>query len=198
MTLPEALEEARRRLPSIDLIGDPVVRRETAQIAARAPSYFWSVPASSSGYHHPLCRGERGLWVHTLMVSTVVERLLDSRVGLGLLEESDRDLARSAAVLHDMRKNGPPGCASMSSVSDHDLRMARVIREESSLPEAVAEAVESHMGPWYDGPAPEPGLERIVHDADMVASTSTISPAVPAPLPEELADVDGLEEVDLK
>jgi hypothetical protein len=76
--------------------------------------------------------------------------------------------------------------------------MARVIREESDLPEAVAEAVQSHMGPWYDGPEPSGGLGRIVHDADMVASTSTISPAVPAPVPEELSDVDGLEEVDLR
>jgi len=195
---PEALEEARRRLPSLRLIEDRHIRDQTAQVAAKAPRYFWMVPASTSGYHHPLCRGERGLWIHSLMVSTVVERLLDSRVGLGLLEESDRDLARSAAILHDMRKNGPPGSASTSSVSDHDLRMARVIREESDLPEAVAEAVESHMGPWYDGPDPEPGLERIVHDADMVASTSTISPAVPAPVPEELADLDGLEGVDLQ
>jgi len=89
MTLPEALEEARRRLPSLRLIEDRHIREQTAQIAARAPSYFWTVPASTSGHHHPLCRGERGLWVHSLMVSTVVERLLDSRVGLGLLEEFD-------------------------------------------------------------------------------------------------------------
>ena len=48
MTSPEALEEARRRLPSIRLIEDQQIRDQTAQVASRAPDYFWSVPASSS------------------------------------------------------------------------------------------------------------------------------------------------------
>lgn len=78
--------------------------------------------------------------------------------------------------------------------------MADVIREESALPGAVASAVESHMGDWYDGPAPESDLDRLVHDADMIASTSTISPALQGPIPEEILDEVGeqVEQVDLR
>jgi len=190
-----SVRETVRRLPTLRLIHDDDVRRETARVAASAPRYFWSVPASASSYHHPLCRRERGLWAHTLMLSTVVERLVESRVGLGELSEADVDLAHAAAVLHDMRKNGPPEDPAESSVSDHEERMARVVRETSALPWRVASAVESHMGPWYDGPEPEAPLPRLVHDADMVASTATITPAVQGPLPEELQGL-GLDTVD--
>lgn len=191
------LEEVTRRVPTLRLVEDADVREETARLTASAPRYFWEVPASTSGYHHPLCREERGLWVHTLMLSTVVEELGASLVELGRLERDDLDLAHAAAVLHDQRKNGDPADPSTTSVSDHDLRMGRVVREESDLPESVAEAVESHMGPWYDGPDPETPLEDLVHTADMVASTETVTAGVQGPLPEELAG-RGLEEVDLR
>ena len=189
------LRETVRRLPTLRLIHDEDVRRETARVASRAPRYFWHVAASTSSYHHPLCRRDRGLWLHTLMVSTVVERLGASRVELWALSEGDLDRAHAAAVLHDMRKNGPPEDPAESSVSDHDERMSRVVRETSALPSGVASAVASHMGPWYDGPEPETELARLVHDADMVASTATITPVVQGPLPEELSGM-GLETVD--
>lgn len=191
------VEEVRRRVPTLRLIEDSELRRETARVTARAPSYFWEAPASTSGFHHPLCRGERGLWVHTLMLSTVIGRLADSRVGLGDLDREEVDHAHAAAILHDQRKNGDPSNPSTSSVSDHDLRMGRVLREEASVPESVASAIESHMGPWYDGPEPSTPVERLVHTADMVASTASITPAVQGPLPEELADLD-VEAVDLR
>lgn len=190
-----SVRETVRRLPTLRLIHDEDVRRETARVAARAPPYFWSVPASTSSYHHPLCREERGLWLHTLMVSTVVERLCYSRVELWELSSEELDRAHAAAILHDMRKNGPPGDPAESSVSDHDERMARVVRETSALPSGVASAVASHMGPWYDGPEPETALERLVHDADMVASTKTITPAVQGPVPEEFSGL-GVEVVE--
>jgi hypothetical protein len=67
--------------------------------------------------------------------------------------------------------------------------MARVVREESELPEIVADAIAAHMGAWYDGPPPTPGsIEDLVHTADMLASCSAISVPVPAPRPRELAD----------
>jgi len=197
MTATDALEreEVLRRVPTLRLIDDPELRSETARVTARAPRYFWEVPASTSGYHHPLCRGERGLWVHTLMLSTVIDRLADSYVELDGLDAEVVDHAHAAAILHDQRKNGDPAAPASSSVSDHDLRMARVMRD-AELPETVANAVETHMGPWYDGPEPEAPVERLVHNADMVASTESITPAVMAPVPDELADI-GVEEVRL-
>lgn len=188
--------EVDRRLPTLQLIDNARVRSITTRLTQSAPEYFWRVPASTSGFHHPCCQKERGLWAHTLMLSTVIDRLADSYVGRGLLEESDIDLAHAAAILHDQRKNGDPANPASKSTSDHDLHMARVVRE-SPLDDRVADAVAGHMGPWYDGPEPETPLEDLVHTADMVASTATITPAVQGPLPEELEGI-GLETTDLR
>lgn len=194
MTDPLTHAEVARRLPTIWCIEEFQILEETARLTARAPDYFWRVPASTSGYHHPVCRGERGLWAHTLMLSTVIERLAPSLVAQGRLTERQVDYAHSAAILHDQRKNGDPENPSEKSTPDHDLYMADVIRG-SSLPDAVADAVAAHMGAWYDGPEPQTELEHLVHEADLVASTSTISPAVFGPLPDELRQMD-LKEVD--
>lgn len=188
-------EEVYRRMPALHLIDDVEVREETARLTAAAPDYFWEVPASVSGYHNPLCRGEHGLWAHTLMVSTVVERLAPSYVEQGEIPGGAVDLARSAAILHDQRKNGSPENPSDKSVQDHDLRMADVI-EESDLPGPIVGVVETHMGPWYDGPMPSSELDHLVHNADMVASTASITPHIPEPVPDELRSL-GAEGVDL-
>jgi len=193
---PLSVDETYRRLPTLELIEDGRIRAIASRLSSEAPDYFWTVPASTSGYHHPACRQDHGLWIHTLMLSTVIDRLADSYVAQGKLEEGDVDLAHAAAILHDQRKNGDPQDPSETSVSDHDLRMADVVRD-SPLDERVADAIAAHMGSWYDGPAPSTPLEDLVHTADMVASTASITPAVHGPIPEELADV-GLEVVDLR
>lgn len=185
-------DEVYRRIPALNLILDEDIRHITAQLTAQAPDYFWRVPASTSGFHHPLCRGEHGLWAHTLMVSTGVERLADSyeaRFGI------DPDHARAAAILHDQRKNGDPDNPSEKSVGDHDLRMGEVVRN-SGLPDTVATAVDEHMGAWYDGPEPSEPLSELVHNADMMASTATATIAVPKPVPEELRQL-GVDATDL-
>lgn len=183
------VEEAHRRMPTLRLIDDDRLREQTARLTADAPDYYWSVPASSSGFHHPACRGLHGLWVHTLMLSTVIDRLADSYVEQGRLTREEIDYAHAAAVLHDQRKNGPPENPHDKSVTDHDELMAAVVHD-SDLPDAVADAVNSHMGPWYSGPEPKTDLDDLVHTADMVASTSTITPAIQGPIPDELASLD--------
>ncbi|WP_226042729.1 HD domain-containing protein [Natrinema sp. DC36] len=189
-------DETKRRLPTLELIDDSATKMVTTAISSQAPDYFWTVPASSSGYHHPACRGERGLWAHTLMLSTVVDRLADTYVEQGLIEKSEVPLAHAAVVLHDQRKNGDPANPEPKSTQDHELRMARVIRN-SELDVRVADAVESHMGAWYADTQPETPLDQLVHTADMVASTESITPGVQGPIPEELEHCN-LEAVDLR
>ncbi|WP_090312443.1 HD domain-containing protein [Natronorubrum texcoconense] len=188
-------EETLRRLPTLELIDDERTRAFTINLSSKAPEYFWEVPASTSGYHHPACQGDRGLWAHTLMLSTVVDRLADTYVEQELIEPEEVPLAHAAVVLHDQRKNGDPENPSNKSTSDHELRMARVIRE-SPLDDRVADAVESHMGAWYADTQPETPLDQLVHTADMVASTASITPGVQGPIPEELEHCE-LEAVDL-
>ena len=191
-----SLEETRRRVPTVQLIRDDEITTEVLRLTSRAPAYFWMAPASSSDYHHPACRDTRGLWVHTLMLSTVIDRLADSYVEQGRLSRDQIDYAHAAAILHDQRKNGPADDPQGKSTSDHDRQMADVVIN-SGLPDEIAKAVSAHMGPWYDGPEPGSDLDDLVHTADMVASTESITPAVQGPIPEELADID-IEEVDLR
>lgn len=194
------LEEVERRLPTLALIDDGELRHAVAQISADAPEYFWHVAASSSEYHHPTCRGHRGLWLHTLMLSTVIERIVPSLVKQTdvAFDEDDADLAHAAAILHDQRKNGPAEASHRSSTQDHDLAMARVVRaapveyEPRARLDRIADAIEAHMGPWYEGPEPSDPLGHLVHTADLIASTGTIQPGVFGPLPSEFAAHDNI------
>lgn len=185
-------DEVYRRLPALNRIEDDDIRAETARLSASAPAYFWVVPAASHDYHNPLCRKTHGLWAHSLMVAQAVEDLLWTYVERDFIDEADADLARSAAILHDQRKNGPHDDPGSSSTSDHDLTMAEVIATESSLPSEVEHAVATHMGPAdnYDGPAPEAGtLNDLVHMADYAASRRNWEVAAPGDVPAELVDL---------
>lgn len=193
---PVSIKDAKRRLPHLDLIENDDVRSDTAILTTKAPSYFWTTPASTSGYHPEVARGNRGLWAHTLMVAQAVEELLWTYEERGFVIHDEADYARAAALLHDQRKYGPGAEPADSSLSNHDLLMAKVIRGHSELPGRVADAVAAHMGPGYDGPEPEPGTVcELVHMADMVASRPQWTPEIHGPVPEELAEI-GVTEVD--
>jgi 23S rRNA maturation-related 3'-5' exoribonuclease YhaM len=179
-------EEVKRRLPHIDKILDPEIEREVIDVTASSPKYFWEVPASTSGYHHPLCRGKHGLWVHTLMVATVVERLKDTYTEQDLIPGNKIDEVRAAALLHDQRKNGPAHRPKNTSTSNHNEFMGDVIRVESELSDNVARMVDTHMGEWYDGPSPRNHSEQLLHTADMIASDENIEIDIMKPIPEEL------------
>ena len=179
-TPPLTPAEARRRMPSLQLIDDADRRDEVRHLTRFAPDYFWTRPGSTAGYHNA---HEHGLWAHTLKLSTVIERLADSYVERGLLRTTDVDRAHAAAILHDMRKAGEDG---EETQSDHDWWMGGVVRQESDLDDSVARAIEEHMGAWNDGPDPGSTLSELVHVADMVASDDNVDIALPAPVPEEL------------
>ncbi len=181
------IDEARRRMPAVSLIDDPELRQQTVEEIARFPEYFWRAPATSSdSYHNKFARGQYGLWIHVLMGATALERTIDSYVQQGLFEETQADHARSAILLHDGRKYGNNWRKGDSADKDHDIQMWRVLNR-SDFPSEVADAVASHMGPWYAGPEPSTPLQQAVHQADMVASARHVTPAV-YNAPGELVD----------
>jgi len=178
---PLSVAEAERRLPSLECIADPQLRALCRDLSRFAPAYVWTRPGSYAGYHNA---HRHGLWLHTLKVSTAIERLGDSWVERGLLDERDLDHAHAAAILHDQAKDGdPPG----ETAPDHDCIMADGLADERDVPDAVVRAVRAHMGPWGEGPAPRLGsVGRLLHIADMVASADDIRLRPPEPVPEEL------------
>jgi hypothetical protein len=181
-------------MPALRYIDDEKIEAEVIHLTKFAPDYFWTRPGSYRGYHNG---HEHGLWAHTLKLSTVIDRLADSWVEMGHIRTSDIDRVHAAAILHDQLKEGTERSDGDDEETrrDHELLMAGRIREHSSLSEPVIRAVESHMGSWYDGPAPRPGsIEDLLHYADMMASCRAITVPVPAPVPDELADhVQGVD-----
>jgi len=170
------------RLKEYELIHDDEIRQITKQAIEKFPDYFWESPATSSDrYHHPKCRYERGLWIHTKMVCTAYLRMISSFTNRSVLTTHEADCGLAACILHDSWKGGKHGTADGSAVSNHDLIAAQFVRDETDLPELVASVIETHMGPWYDGPEPGETLEEVVHMADMSASTENTTHGVYKP-----------------
>lgn len=167
------------KLPPLELIVNEPIRDEAAEACEEIiPDYFWEVPACSSenaDYHHYHCRRERGLWIHTLMVSTAYERLVESYKAQRKVNGVEADAGRAAVLLHDALKYGTYYYDGDATFGGHDRLAAERVRDETSLPDIVADAIAAHMGPWGEGPAPETPLERLVHQADMVASSPHIT-----------------------
>lgn len=184
-----SVEEVKRRLPEVGLIKEQSVQDAVIDaLATGTPTYFWEAPEKSySKFHNPFCRGQHGLWIHVKMIATVYERLYDSYEAQGLITAEESDFGRAAALLHDIKKYGDSHHPGKSADKDHDLQAAAFIREETSLPDPVADAVASHMGPWYESPTPETPLEQLVHIADMGGSAAYSTPSVLDPA-EELVD----------
>lgn len=176
------VDELKRRLPEIDDIKDDDLRAVTINALADLPAYFWTAPASSS-HHPPEHQARHGLWLHTKRVCTVFERLAESMVKQGHLTWEDIDKGRAACLLHDMFKYGRPPTSTDGTTNDHDVLAARYLRAETDVPDEVADAVEAHNGPWYQGDVPTTHLQQIVHIADMVASDANCRIAVKDPHP---------------
>lgn len=191
-------QELKRRLPTVDQIHDHEIQTKTLRAIQYTPDYFWTAPAASSYKHHnPYCCNKHGLWIHTLMVGTAYERLVDSYLEQDIITQQEADYGRAAILLHDMRKYGEHYTDGEYANKDHDLEMAAWIRNNTSLPEAIPCIIETHMGAWYDGPAPRTDLEQLVHMADMTGSSKNITCGI-YQKPQEITELyPGLPEAEL-
>lgn len=151
-------------------IKDETLRGFVRACLGAAPPYFWRVPASSSGKHHPaFALGEGGLVRHTKAAVAVFLEFADA----GCLCV-DRDACIAALILHDTLKYGVPPAVEPKTLPEHPLLPERHYAGlRKMLPgaawEAVFSRVRAHMGRW--GPVvPATPDEWLVHLADYVAS----------------------------
>jgi hypothetical protein len=131
--------------------------------AALAPAYYWHVPASLSGKHHPFAsRSLGGLVKHTCLAVWWARRFAES------LHPSERQLeqeAVAALLLHDLHKHQNPGAfapLNAKPVEAHGIWTAQALQgywEVASCPIdngqllRITTAIERHMGCWsYEGP----------------------------------------------
>ena len=175
----------------LDLITDPGLHLLARRTLDSAPECFWTMPASTTGKHHPASSlGQGGLIRHTRSVVRIATHLLTMADITPV--NPIWSCVITAAILHDcVKKTDTENHTSFT----HPLAAADLIRstardldkEQPNLltPELVkitCAAVRSHMGRWCTSkhshitlPIPVTAPERIVHTADYLASREDIT-----------------------
>jgi hypothetical protein len=185
-------EELLRRLPEIDRLRDGFFKPFVIDaFLDGCPEYFWELPTSSSGRHHPVDEvGEHGNWLHTKRMYATYENNSRSLVEAGVITEREREAGKAAALLHDMFKYGFPEQEGEHTVNYHDVLGAAYVRQYTDLPDIVAELIETHNGAWHCGPEPRNIHEWAHHMADMSAAQRGTNTAIVEPADElvEMSD----------
>lgn len=147
-------------LPEIALIRDRALREFALFCEERLPEYFYQVPASSSGKHHPsYALGEGGLLRHTKAAVKIAEDLLH----LEQYKNStylDHDTIIFALIFHDSIKQGfkSSGHTEFSHPNYASQFIKDCYDEYRVIPEfqliltvqlvQIRDCIESHMGQW--------------------------------------------------
>ena len=167
----------------LNFIENEDIKKFCEEMLEKAPDYFYSIPASSTGKYHPnYALGDGGLVRHTKALVNIMNYIL----GLEWMQEKydsrKRDLMRVAGLLHDTMKDGDG--TTKYTVHEHPLLAAAWVEEETvenEIPQeersAIAAMIETHMGQWSTNkksnielPKPQHEVQFIVHLSDYLAS----------------------------
>ena len=168
----------------IELIKDKGIKGLVYKAFDKAPEYFWSAPASSTGkYHPPDSNGEGGLCRHSLKVCWL------DMCFVRAFERPD-DIHRAASMLHDITKFGVgdkmESGRNRPQYQNHAEIGGKWLWElydfTDNNPETitlrnnwavVCNCVLSHMGRWGKFP-PLTIDQQILHLADMASAEKRI------------------------
>jgi hypothetical protein len=148
---------------------DEDLRKLGMDLIVVLPNYFWELPASSSGHHHPVDeRGQHGLVIHSFRVA---------RAGLCLTEsrklQKYNDIMKFCGLFHDGGRYGFDEFPERHTIPEHPEMMAEFVKEHSTVrADSVMKAINcirTHSGLWGKYP-PQCEFEWMFHDADNVAS----------------------------
>lgn len=165
------------------------IREFAIDLLGRVPSYFFSVPASSSGKYHPqYALGEGGLVRHTKAAMKIANEILNNNTMCGSFTDTDRDIVLVALLFHDCLKHGGEDEAKGHTIFDHPTvasvwidnmyKSGYTTKLDVEILDKILDCIESHMGEWnkpYKGdelelPLPKNKLQKITHLADYLAS----------------------------
>lgn len=150
---------------------------------AALPSYFYEVPASSSGKYHPrYALGDGGLVRHTKAAVYIAQNLLSLECFREKFPADERDCLLAAVLLHDGCKSGIEKQA--YTVFDHPLQVVNLLKSldccgdiPSEVFNTIAMAISSHMGQFNTDrsgkevlPKPKTEQQIFVHMCDYLAS----------------------------
>lgn len=158
------------------------IKNSLITILKSLPSYFYEVPASSTGKYHPkYTLGNGGLVRHTKSAIKMAIELFNNP-SLSDFTEDEKDLIIFALCIHDGLKNGL--IKSEYTVFEHPLLISNFVKEKKNELELtddeinlVCRCLETHMGPWttnYKGEEvlspPKDKYQLFVHLCDYIAS----------------------------
>ena len=168
----------------LNYIKDNRIRESTKFLLDKLPDYFYTMPASMSGLHHPeFSLGKGGLVRHTkAAVRIAIELFRDNVFNTFEFNEHSQDLILMALLLHDGFKQGK--VESGHTAFDHPLIAAEFVFQnitKLSMNQLdtlqVRRLIASHMGPWNIDergnkilPLPVRYDEKFVHACDYLAS----------------------------
>lgn len=169
----------------LSYIKSDIIRTDTMICLNNTPSYFFKVPASSTGKYHPnYALGEGGLVRHTKAAVKIANDLLSLEQYSNMFDDERKDYIIAALILHDTYKSGVE--QAKYTCFDHPLIAAEQIRQLDSISEGfklfVPMLIESHMGQWNTAKyspnivLPKPGSpeQQFVHMCDYLASRKYI------------------------
>lgn len=149
------------------------------------PTYFYTVPASSSGKHHPTYGlGPGGLVRHTKACVKIAEDLLSLEQN-ETLNECYHDEIIAALIVHDTFKQGINTKGSGHTNFEHPIFAAGALQlfadkfypNLSERVSKISAMVMAHMGQWNRSnrsvvllPKPTTDAEKFVHLCDYLAS----------------------------
>ena len=164
----------------INSIENKYIKNITIDILKDLPSYFWEIPASSSGKYHPqYATGNGGLVRHVKAAVKIANSLFE----IFEFNQINQDIIISALLLHDGLKCGLN--KEKHTVFNHPTLMRDFIlnkykNNNNSIIIAIANCVASHMGKWNIKhnivlPLPKTERENFVHVCDFLASRKFIN-----------------------
>lgn len=185
------MNQERERLlePILNTFENEDIKEFTVELLNNLPEYIWHVGASSTGKYHPAYSlGEGGLMRHQMAVVRFLNFFLElEQYGAGMTSR-ERDLMRTAALVHDGMKSGTQDDYNKSKYTkfNHPILMANVVRSidglENGERDFIAHCIESHMGQWnvdkktnIELPKPKDEYQKLVHLADYLASRKTLA-----------------------
>lgn len=174
----------------LEFIKSNEIRNFAIDLLEKIPTYFYTVPASSSGKYHPkYALGEGGLVRHTKSAMMIANELLNNNTICNGYTDTQKDIVLVALLFHDSLKHGAEEEATGHTIFAHPLKAVNwidgmyqagyTLELESEILDQILECISSHMGEWNkpygnsneaELPLPKTKLQKMTHLADYLAS----------------------------
>lgn len=165
-------------------IRNEMIRKFAEYCIDNLPSYFFNIPASSSGKYHPsYALGDGGLVRHTKAAVSIAHELFNLEMFQRQFLEDEQDLILLSLIVHDGKKQGNGN--GKHTVFEHPLYASDFVKQcnfecdylSAEQESIVCNAIESHMGQWNVArnskitlSKPKDKIQKFVHMCDYLAS----------------------------